>query len=112
MIGRISTFQFNQNGMASILDAQQRVSRLQEQIGTGKRVLTPSDDPAAAASAATVGSYISAETPRIATYSLAHFFKRDSSHMQLSKYLMGKSCVYRVHAESPCNCILNTFDSW
>jgi flagellar hook-associated protein 3 FlgL len=49
MIGRISTFQFNQNGMASILDAQQRVSRLQEQIGTGKRVLTPSDDPAAAA---------------------------------------------------------------
>lgn len=49
MIGRISTFQFNQNGMASILDAQQRVSRLQEQIGTGKRVLTPSDDPAATA---------------------------------------------------------------
>ena len=49
MIGRISTFQFNQNGMASILDAQQRVSQLQEQIGTGKRVLTPSDDPAAAA---------------------------------------------------------------
>ena len=70
------------------------------------------DYPAAAASAATVVSDISAGTPRIATYSLAHFvFLKDSSHTQLSKYLIGKSCVYRVHAESPCNCILDNFAS-
>jgi flagellar hook-associated protein 3 FlgL len=47
MIGRLSTLQFNQSGVSTILDAQAQVSRLQEQIGTGKRILTPSDDPSA-----------------------------------------------------------------
>lgn len=47
MIGRLSTLQFNQTGVSTILEAQAQVSRLQEQIGTGRRVMTPSDDPSA-----------------------------------------------------------------
>ena len=47
MIGRLSTLQFNQSGVSTILEAQAQVSRLQEQIGTGRRVMTPSDDPSA-----------------------------------------------------------------
>ena len=47
MIGRLSTLQFNQSGVSTILDAQAQVARLQEQIGTGRRIMTPSDDPSA-----------------------------------------------------------------
>ena len=45
MIGRLSTLQFNQSGVSTILDAQAEVARLQEQIGTGRRIMRPSDDP-------------------------------------------------------------------
>jgi flagellar hook-associated protein 3 FlgL len=45
MIGRLSTLQFNQSGVSTILNAQAEVARLQEQIGTGRRIMTPSDDP-------------------------------------------------------------------
>ena len=45
MIGRLSTLQFNQSGVTTILDAQAQVARLQEQIGTGRRIMTASDDP-------------------------------------------------------------------
>ncbi len=47
MIGRLSTLQFNQSGVSTILEAQAQVARLQEQIGTGRRMMTPSDDPSA-----------------------------------------------------------------
>ena len=49
MIGRLSTLQFNQSGVTTILDAQAQVARLQEQIGTGRRIMTPSDDPSGSA---------------------------------------------------------------
>ena len=47
MIGRRSTLQFSLGGVNNILDAQAQVARLQEQLGTGKAILTPADDPTA-----------------------------------------------------------------
>lgn len=47
MIGRMSTLQFSLGGVNNILDAQAQVARLQEQLGTGKAILTPADDPTA-----------------------------------------------------------------
>ena len=49
MIGRISSVQIYRSGLESILEAQARLTRVQEQVATGKRILTPSDDPGAAA---------------------------------------------------------------
>ena len=45
---RVSTSQFHQRGINAILDQQSNVARTQLQISTGKRVLTPSDDPVGA----------------------------------------------------------------
>ena len=59
MIGRLSTLQFNQSGVSTILDAQAQVARLQEQIGTGRRIMTPSDDPSAAAQLVTLNTELS-----------------------------------------------------
>ena len=59
MIGRLSTLQFNQSGVSTILDAQAQVARLQEQIGTGRRIMTPSDDPSASAQLVTLNSELS-----------------------------------------------------
>ncbi|MCP3673257.1 MAG: flagellar hook-associated protein 3, partial [Gammaproteobacteria bacterium] len=47
---RISTNQFYQSGLYSILDQQTGLNRTQEQISTGLRVMTPSDDPIASIS--------------------------------------------------------------
>lgn len=44
---RISTTQFYNNGTNSILDQQAKLSKTQLQVSTGKRVMTPSDDPVA-----------------------------------------------------------------
>ena len=49
MIGRISSVQIYRSGLESILEAQARLTRVQEQVATGKRIMTPSDDPGAAA---------------------------------------------------------------
>ena len=49
MIGRISSVQIYQSGLDSILEAQARLTKIQEQVATGKRIQTPSDDPGAAA---------------------------------------------------------------
>jgi flagellar hook-associated protein 3 FlgL len=46
---RISTTQLFQQGVNNILDKQTEVARLQAQISTGKKLLSPSDDPAASA---------------------------------------------------------------
>jgi flagellar hook-associated protein 3 FlgL len=46
---RISSMQIFTTGVRHITNAQGEVARAQEQISSGKRVLTPADDPAAAA---------------------------------------------------------------
>ncbi len=46
---RISTQQFFQQGINRIQDQYVNLSRIQEQIASGKRLLAPSDDPSAAA---------------------------------------------------------------
>jgi len=45
---RLSSVQIFQQGISAILDQQAKVQHTQQQLATGKRVLTPSDDPAAA----------------------------------------------------------------
>lgn len=46
---RISTSLFQQRSIDGILDQQAQVSKIQQQLATGRRILTPADDPAAAA---------------------------------------------------------------
>ena len=46
---RISSAQIQQLALRAMLDQQARLSKTQQQVSTGKRILTPSDDPAAAA---------------------------------------------------------------
>ena len=48
---RISTAQFYQQGVNAILDQQSQLSQTQLQLSTGKRIVTPADDPAGAAQA-------------------------------------------------------------
>ncbi|MCC5810655.1 MAG: flagellar hook-associated protein FlgL [Ectothiorhodospiraceae bacterium] len=45
---RISTAQFSQMSTNSILDQQSKLLRNQQQLASGKRILTPADDPAGA----------------------------------------------------------------
>jgi flagellar hook-associated protein 3 FlgL len=45
---RISTSQLFQLGIKSVMDQQATVSRLQQQIASGKRIQSPADDPAGA----------------------------------------------------------------
>lgn len=45
---RLSTMLINRLGINAILDQQAKVSKTNLQVSTGKRVLTPADDPAAA----------------------------------------------------------------
>ncbi|MBL4851799.1 MAG: flagellar hook-associated protein FlgL [Gammaproteobacteria bacterium] len=56
---RISTGQFIQQGISQILAQQQRLAETQEQLATGRRVVRPSDDPAAATRALTLRESIS-----------------------------------------------------
>ncbi len=63
MISRISSAQVYQGGLNAILDAQVALSRTQNQLATGKRVLSPADDPAAASQIIKVRS----ELDRVAT---------------------------------------------
>ena len=46
---RISTSWAQQSAVNSILEQQSRLNQTQLQLSTGKRLLSPSDDPAAAA---------------------------------------------------------------
>ena len=45
---RLSSLQIFKQGISAITDQQNKLSFTQQQLATGKRVLTPSDDPAAA----------------------------------------------------------------
>ena len=53
---RISSIEQFQQGIDSILDQQARLNRTQQQLATGKNVLSPSDDPAAASQLLTLSS--------------------------------------------------------
>ncbi len=46
---RVSTAYFTQRGLNSMLEQQGRLTEIQEQISSGKRLLRPSDDPTGAA---------------------------------------------------------------
>ena len=46
---RISTGQIFQQGVTSMLNTQSELAKTQQQLATGKRILAPSDDPAASA---------------------------------------------------------------
>ncbi len=48
---RISSAMIHDHGSGSIVDAQSRLYKLQEQLSTGRRVNSPQDDPIAAAAA-------------------------------------------------------------
>ena len=53
---RISSIEQFQQGIDSILDQQARLNRTQQQLATGKNILSPSDDPAAATQLLTLSS--------------------------------------------------------
>jgi flagellar hook-associated protein 3 FlgL len=53
---RISSIEQFQQGIDSILDQQARLNRTQQELATGKNVLSPSDDPAAAVQLLTLSS--------------------------------------------------------
>lgn len=46
---RVSTAYYTQRGLTSMLEQQKRLSDIQQQIASGKRLLRPSDDPTGAA---------------------------------------------------------------
>ncbi len=48
---RLSTFMIQQSGVKSMLDQQSRLNQTQLQLASGKRILTPADDPIGAARA-------------------------------------------------------------
>ncbi len=48
---RIGTYQLQQQAVNTMLDQQTRLAKTQQQVSTGQRLVTPSDDPAAAAQA-------------------------------------------------------------
>lgn len=51
---RLSTALIYQNGLNGVLNQEAAMARLQEQLSSGRRVLTPADDPLAAALAINV----------------------------------------------------------
>jgi flagellar hook-associated protein 3 FlgL len=56
---RISTSQMTDNAVASMQDTQAQIAKTQQQLSTGLRVLTPADDPSAAASILSLNQSIS-----------------------------------------------------
>lgn len=56
---RISTGQFQRASIGGVLDQQAQLSKLQQQLGSGRRILTPADDPAGAAQALQLANKIS-----------------------------------------------------
>lgn len=48
MVDRISTLQIFQSGVSTILERQAELARTQQELATGRRILSPSDDPAGA----------------------------------------------------------------
>jgi len=48
MVDRLSTLQIFQSGISSILQRQAELDRTQQELATGKRILSPADDPSGA----------------------------------------------------------------
>jgi len=48
MVDRLSTLQIYQSGISTILEKQAELARTQLELSTGKRILSPSDDPSGA----------------------------------------------------------------
>ncbi|EAQ98455.1 flagellar hook-associated protein FlgL [Congregibacter litoralis] len=48
MVDRLSTLQIFQSGISTILDKQADLARTQQELATGKRIQSPSDDPSGA----------------------------------------------------------------
>ncbi len=55
---RISTFLFHQRATQGMLDNQARLSRTQMELATGRRILTPSDDPSGAVKSLDLRRYL------------------------------------------------------
>lgn len=55
---RLSTTQIFQQGISAILDQQSRLSQAQQQVSTGKRINSPSDDPVGSARVIDIGEQI------------------------------------------------------
>jgi flagellar hook-associated protein 3 FlgL len=55
----MSSDQIHQSGLDVILDAQKKLSRTQEELASGKRLLTPADDPVATAQIQSIRSELS-----------------------------------------------------
>lgn len=62
---RISTSQIFDAGLAGVLRGQEALFKTQNQLSTGRRVLTPADDPAAASQALVVGQSQAVNTQQI-----------------------------------------------
>lgn len=56
---RISTAQFQKASVGNVLEQQVKLTKLQEQLSSGRRILTPADDPAGAAQALQLSGKIS-----------------------------------------------------
>jgi flagellar hook-associated protein 3 FlgL len=56
---RVSTSQMNMQAVNNMLDQQNKLSKIQNQLATGKRVSIPSDDPIAAGKALNISQSIS-----------------------------------------------------
>jgi hypothetical protein len=48
MVDRLSTLQIFQSGLSNILDRQADLARTQSELASGKKILSPSDDPSGA----------------------------------------------------------------
>lgn len=59
---RVSTQQLFAQGIAAMLDQQASVGKLQQQVSTGKRILTPADDPAGSARVLQIGQALGQNT--------------------------------------------------
>ena len=57
---RVATAQLYQQSLASILNDQAQLSRTQQQLASGQRLLAPADDPAAAAQIQSIDTQIAA----------------------------------------------------
>ena len=88
---RISTNTLYQNGIARISSMQAEQSKLQQQISSGLRILTPSDDPVAAARAL--------ELKEALTSNSQYAVVRSATLMRLS--ISSRKKVSQSHSEEP-----------
>ncbi|WP_420065759.1 flagellar hook-associated protein FlgL [Pectobacterium colocasium] len=82
---RLSTSMIYQQNMQGIINGQAAWQKTGEQLSTGKRVVNPSDDPIAAASAVMIGQAQSENSQ----YTLARTFAKQS--MSLEESILDKS---------------------